>query len=53
MSTQDDAARAVRACFDAHGLQPTPEEMATYVAMAPLLRQMTDQLHAIEIEEGL
>ncbi len=53
MSTQDDTARTVRASFEAHGLQPTPEEMATYVAMAPMLRQMTEQLHAVEIEEGL
>ena len=50
---QDDTARTVRACFEANGLQPTPEEMATYVAMAPMLRQMTEQLHAVEIEEGL
>jgi hypothetical protein len=53
MSTQDDTTRTVREAIEAQGLKPTAEEMATYVAMAPMLRQMTDQLHAVEIGEEL
>jgi len=48
-TTPDDAARSVRAAIEAHGLHPTPEELATYVAMAPVLRQLTEQIHAVEI----
>lgn len=53
MSTQDDMARTVRDAIEPHGLTPTPEEMATYVAVAPMLWAMTDQLHAIELGEEL
>jgi hypothetical protein len=53
MSTEDNTAVTVRAAIEEHGLQPTDEEMATYVAMAPLLRQMTGQLHAVTFEEEL
>jgi hypothetical protein len=53
MSTQDDMARTVREAIEAHGLQPTAEEMATYVAMAPMLRAMAEQLHSIEVGEDL
>lgn len=52
MSEQDDTAR-VHAAFDAQGLKPTTEEMAMYCFMAPVLRQMTDQIHAVEIGEEL
>lgn len=52
MSEQDDTAR-VHAAFAAHGLKPTDEEMAMYCFMAPILRQMTEHIHAVETGEEL
>ncbi|MEO3828863.1 AMP-binding protein [Actinomadura sp. B10D3] len=52
-SMQDDTESRVRAAIEAHGLKPAPEEMAMYVAMAPVLQAMTEQLHAVEVGEDV
>ena len=35
----------------AHGLEPTEDELALYDFLGPMLRAMTDELYAVEVDE--
>lgn len=44
----DDGSAPIRDRFAAQGLHPDDRELALYAFLAPVLRAMVDQLHAVE-----